>query len=158
MLSFAAALLGPCNSQLASTPSETFARHLADRSEFDPKISLVDFAAFCLAIGLRNFNGDAALVTAEAFHLVHTSAVRSRLSSRAWEWLGPQLPRPGLFSLESWDEGEKLRRAFVNAFLRYQWSPSLMANAIRDEQTRGWVKRFCQTFEAGRDLLRQARL
>jgi hypothetical protein len=157
-LAFAVALLGPYNTRLADTPSETFARHLRDWREVDPEVSLVDFAAYCLAIGLRNFNGDAGIVAVDAFHLVHASAIRSTLSRRAWEWLRPQLPRRGYFSLESWDEGEKLRRAFVDAFLRYQWSPSLLRNAIRDGETRRWIEQFCQKFESGRELLRQAAL
>jgi hypothetical protein len=157
-LAFAVALLGPYNNRLANTPSETFTRHLRDRNEPDPDHALVDFAAYCLAIALRNFNGDAGMVAAEAFHFVHSSAIRSRVSRRAWQWLGPHLPRPGYFALESWDDGEKLRRALVDAFLRYRWNPSLLADAVRDEQTRRWIQRFCESFESGRELLHEAAL
>jgi len=158
MLAFAVVLVGLHNSHLANTPSETFTRHLGERSEPDPEVALVDFAAYCLIIALRNFNGDGGIVAAQAFHLVHSSVTQSRLSRRAWQWLGPQLPRPGYFSPESWDEGEKLRRALVGAFLEYQWSPSLLADAIRDDQTRRWIERYCQGFVGGRELLRRAAL
>ena len=156
MLAFSVALVGSHNNRLANTPSETFVRHLRDHSEPDPEGAIVDFASYCLAIALRNFNGDAGPLAATAFHFVHSNALGSHLSRRAWQWLAPQLPRPGYFSGESWDDAEKLRRALVDAFLRYRWSPSLLADAVHDEQTRVWIERFCREFESGRELLRQA--
>lgn len=156
-LAFVVALLGVHSSQLGRRTSATFQRHLRSSSVRNENWT-VDFAAYCLTIALRNFNGDAGPLAATAFPQVHEAALRSNVSRRAWQWLGPTLPHPGWLSLENWDDGEKLRRALIDSFLRYRWEPSLLRSAITTEQIRVWLVRYCASFEPGQDLLRRAGL
>lgn len=156
-LAFVVSLLGVHSNQLGRMSSATFQRHLRT-SPVGNETWAVDFAAFCLAIALRNYNSDAGPLAVAAFPPVHEAALRSKVSRRAWQWLGPCLPHPGWLSLENWDDGEKLRRALIDSFVRYRWEPSLLRNAMTTEQTRSWFVRYCASSDAGQELLRRAGL
>src|ERR1017187_2278606 len=157
-LAFVASLLGVHSDALAGTGNSTFLRHLDSDSDAGAGSWGTDYAAFCLALGLRNFNGNAAPLAVAAFRPVHKAMLGTQLSRRAWQWLGPTLPRPGWLSQEDWDNAEKLRRALVEAFFRYRWDPPFLRDALADEQTKRWVIRCCKSFSGGKDLLRRAGL
>ncbi|MBX3506479.1 MAG: hypothetical protein KF895_13455 [Parvibaculum sp.] len=156
-LAFVVALLGFHNRELAKSSSALLVRHLKKGVPPGDAFS-VDYAAYCLTLALRNFDDDAGVLAVASFPAVHEAAMGSRVSRRAWQWLGPELPRPGFLSIETWDEAEKLRRALVDAFIRHDWNPHLLGQALQEEQARRWVVRYCASFERGRSLLLRAGL
>jgi hypothetical protein len=156
-LAFVVALLGVHSNQLGRMNNATFQRHLRT-SSIGNEGWAVDFAAYCLTIALHNYNGNSGPLAVAAFPPVHEAALRSRVSRRAWQWLGPALPHPGWLSLENWDNGEKLRRALIDSFLRYRWESSLLWDAATTEPTRSWFVRYCASFDSGQDLLRRSGL
>lgn len=153
-LGFVVGMLGVSCEAVRSGGGASLARHLGSTSS--DSTFVVEYAAFCLAVGLQNFDLDAGPLAVRAFVQVHAAAMHSSVSERSWQWLGPFLPRPGWLSFESWDDGERLRRALVDSFIRYQWEPLLLREAAADANVSSWIRRYGASSVAGHELMLRA--
>jgi len=88
--------------------------------------------AFLLALSFNNPDAHAPELTAESFQPVHDAAARERLPYPSWRILMYQAPSHSWWG--EWDKCERLRRALVDKFIRYEWDSRHFLRALKQPE------------------------
>ena len=109
--------------------------------------------SFLLAFAFNNPQGKPSRIVAESFQVVHDAAEKEKLPGAAWRLLERQVAISD-WSWRDWDKCEKLRRALVGRFIRYNWPLRDFLAAVERKDTLKRVVRYCKTFYQGRYFLK----
>jgi hypothetical protein len=90
--------------------------------------NLIKIMAFILAIGFNNPGEGSDELVAISFRIVHNAAAHNQLEYDSWKLLENQLPN--LVWWRDWDRCERLRRALIDRFIRYNWNPEKLLNVV----------------------------
>lgn len=113
-------------------------------------------AGLAFALALRTQTEDGARIASRCFEDVHDALLRESLPWFAWNALEPLLPVGGMLGFFDWDNAEKLRRAYTDAFAsRHAWPNRLFWDGLTSSYTNGLVQAYCESTEAGHRLLSQ---
>ena len=113
----------------------------------------IDVMAFFLAFALDNSSTVAPKLASIAFRYVHEAASQENLSQQSWRWFQGQVPTFDYW--RDWDRCEKLRQALVNAFVKFDWSPTYFISALTTEDMFARALDYCTSFSSGRAFATQ---
>lgn len=129
--------------------AEEFPRGLNATSEIRAR-------AFLLALGFHNPGGGASLLVVHTFQIVHDAAARGDLGD-SWALIERHIPSGGSWLWGDWDRCEKLRRALLDRFIRFQWPTAHFLASVQRQDTFQQVVTYGETFSSGRAFLRRVR-
>ena len=99
--------------------------------------------AFLLALGFNNPQPRAYELVARAFQIVHDAAEKDELGYDNWRLLNYQVPTISWW--RNWDKCERLRRALVEKFIKYEWPAEYFKEVVKNQKTRDLIMLFCRT-------------
>jgi hypothetical protein len=116
---------------------------------------LAELMSFILSIGFNNPGEGSEELVARSFEIVHDAAARNQLDYRSWQILERQIP--SLTWWRDWDRCERLRRALIDRFMRYDWPAEHFLRTVRNRETLQKIVDYCNSTDQGRLFLRKLR-
>jgi hypothetical protein len=153
-MAFAADLLDPNSAEVIRAGAKVWlplARNAASNLEDD---ILIKTMSFLLALALNNPGGGSAELAEHSFQIVHDSAQNGTLGYSSWRMLEKNVPQLGWW--QDWDKCERLRRALVESFIRYQWSIGSFLLSVKSPEIFKEIVYYCRRTRKGRALIRDA--
>jgi hypothetical protein len=84
---------------------------------------------------------------------VHDAAENDELDYDSWQLLKDQVP--SLSWWRDWDKCERLRRALVDRFIRYDWPVDQFLRSVKNEETFRRIVDFCRMTPSGKTFVRR---
>src|SRR5439155_8663508 len=106
-----------------------------------------------LFLFLQNTPPDALSLVELTFERIHQIAWDDKMPDGTWLILDPLVPH--LWWLHDWDKCERLRRGLVEAFVKFRWPPTRLANCTKSEFFLQKVVDSSRNVEGGRELITQ---
>lgn len=148
-----ACLLDPHSPEVQRFGVEVWLRCLPmELDRFDRK-TLVKTMVFFLALSFNNPGARTEELTAYAFESVHEAAENGELDHDSWMLLRGQLPSLSWWS--DWDTCERLRRALIERFIRYEWSVDQFLRSTEREELFQRIVESCKVTTSGRIFLKK---
>ncbi len=108
------------------------------------------FAAMILAQGLQNTPPVPLTLVEESFERVHQLAWDDAIPNDTWFILDSIVPH--LWWHRDWDKCERLRRGLIEAFVKFRWPRSQLANCVKNEAVFSRIIESAKSVDGGREL------
>jgi len=151
-VAFVASLLDPNSQEVRSFGAHVWLRFAATAPHKLDHGDLIRTMAFSLALAFNNPGLGAEKLAAQVFETVHEAAENNELDDSSWLMLKNHVPSLSWWG--DWDKCERLRRALVDKFIRYDWSIDGFLEAVNREKTFRQIVASCKTTESGKAFLR----
>ncbi len=153
-----ATLLDPHSPEVRKFGARVWLRLLPLSSGNLDRQTLSRTMSFLLALAFNNPGPGAEELVAQTFETVHDAAEDGELDSASWALLSGQAPSSSwTWSswLWDWDRCERLRRALIKKFIRYNWSIEQFLKCVKRKQTFQRIVEICRMTSSGEAFLRE---
>lgn len=103
----------------------------------------IEVKAFLLALGFNNPVGNAEKLVEMSFEQVHNAIAKDSLNYHCWNFLEQSVPSVPWWM--KWDKCELLRRALVEKFIKFKWSPQVFLLSIDNDRTFNKIVKNCKS-------------
>jgi len=124
-------IVAPYSYQIQKFGTDIWLRTYQELREQSKRKELNYLATLLLALGLQNAPPVAVKVTALCFEHIHQLSWDDKMPDANWIILDPIVPH--LAWIHDWDKCERLRRALIEAFVKFDWHPELLHDCIKSD-------------------------
>lgn len=154
--SFIATLLNPNSVEVLNRGTDLWTPLIKTRKKYDlNNKSWLAAMTFILALGFHNQDKNSVKLVSYSFQFVHDAIEQDLIEYNSWQYLEKHVPL--LSWLRNWDKCERLRRALVENFMRFDWPYDEFVISVKRMATFNEIINYCHSTNAGRKFIKKIR-